>query len=160
MLRRDWQKDINGILIRLSLQGGTLKMKSFMSNVTPIEMLKLRMGYGQTSNQAVSPYSTLGLLSTRPYNFGSDYSIGYYVSQLPNENLGWEYSVTYNYGVDFSLLKNRLSGTVEYYVTNTKDILLSVGLPPTSGVSSYMANIGETQNKGWELNLSGVILTM
>jgi TonB-linked SusC/RagA family outer membrane protein len=138
--------------------GWNIKNESFMSNVTPIEMLKLRMGYGQTSNQAVSPYSTLGLLSTRPYNFGSDYSIGYYVSQLPNENLGWEYSVTYNYGVDFSLLKNRLSGTVEYYVTNTKDILLSVGLPPTSGVSSYMANIGETQNKGWELNLSGVIL--
>ncbi len=57
--------------------------------------------------------------------------------QLPNPNLGWEYSNTWNYGLDFALLNNRLSGTIEYYVTNTKDLLLSVNLPTTSGVSSY-----------------------
>lgn len=60
--------------------------------------------------------------------------------------------------MDFSLLSDRLSGTVEYYITNTNDILLNVGLPPTSGVNSYTANIGETQNKGLELSLNGVIL--
>jgi hypothetical protein len=81
------------------------------------------------------------------------------VSQLPNSNLGWEFSITWNYGIDISLLKNRISATVEYYVTNTKDILLSVSLPPTSGVSSYMANIGETQNKGLEFSVDGVIIT-
>jgi hypothetical protein len=56
------------------------------------------------------------------------------------------------------LFKNRLSGTVEYYVTNTKDILLGVSLPPTSGVSSYTANIGQTQNKGIEISLNGTII--
>jgi hypothetical protein len=121
-------------------------------------MLKLRAGYGQTSNQAVNPYATLGLLSTRPYNFGDTYSTGYYVSELPNQNLGWEYSETWNYGLDFTFLNNRLSGSLEYYVTNTKDILLRVNLPNTSGVGSYMANIGESQNKGWELSLNGTIL--
>jgi hypothetical protein len=95
----------------------------------------------------------------RPYNFGpTDYQTGLFVSQLPNPALGWEYSRTWNYGVDFSLLKNRLSGTVEYYVTNTRDLLLGLGLPSTSGVGSYTANIGSTQNKGIELSLNGVIL--
>jgi TonB-linked SusC/RagA family outer membrane protein len=139
--------------------GWNIKNEPFMSNIDAIDLLKLRVGFGQTSNQAINAYQTLGLLSTRPYNFGDNtYSIGYYVSQLPNENLGWEYSITWNFGLDFSVLKSRLSGTIEYYITNTKDILLSVNLPPTSGVSSYMANIGETQNKGIELSLDGVIL--
>ncbi|PRY13859.1 TonB-linked SusC/RagA family outer membrane protein [Pontibacter ummariensis] len=139
--------------------GWNLARESFMQDISLVNRLKLRVGYGQTSNQAVSPYSTLGLLSTRPYNFGPDvYETGYYVSQLPNPALGWEYSETWNYGLDFAILNNRLSGTVEYYVTNTNDILLSLGLPPTSGVSSYTANIGSTQNKGLELSLNAVIL--
>jgi len=138
--------------------GWNMKNEQFLRNVALIDLLKLRVGYGQTSNQSVDPYSTLGRLSTRPYNFGNTFSTGYYVSQLPNYNLGWEYSLTYNFGLDFSLLNNRLSGTVEYYITNTKDILLSVNLPGTSGVGSYMANIGETQNKGIEFSLDGVIL--
>ena len=138
--------------------GWNISNESFMQDVAPVNLLKLRAGYGQTSNQAIDPYATLGRLSTRPYNFGDAYSMGYYVSELPNTNLGWEYSETWNFGLDFGLLKNRLSGTVEYYVQNTKDILLRVSLPNTSGVGSYMANIGETQNKGLELSLNGVIL--
>ncbi|MGA1978928.1 MAG: TonB-dependent receptor [Bacteroidales bacterium] len=139
--------------------GWNIKNESFMRDVSVIDMLKLRVGFGQTSNQAIPPYSTLGLLSAVPQNFGSStYGMGYYVSQLPNYNLGWEYSKTWNFGLDFSLLKNRLSGTVEYYITKTNDILLSVNLPPTSGVSSFMSNIGATQNKGLEFSLNGVIL--
>jgi hypothetical protein len=72
--------------------------------------------------------------------------------------LGWEFSTTYNYGVDFSILKNRLSGTAEYYTMTTKNVLLNVGMPQSSGVSSYMANIGKTGNKGFEFSLNGVIL--
>ncbi|HEX2395049.1 MAG TPA: TonB-dependent receptor [Bacteroidales bacterium] len=139
--------------------GWNIANESFMQNIPVINMLKIRAGYGETSNQSINPYGTLGRLRTRPYNFGpSVYDVGYYVSELPNTNLGWEYSETWNYGLDFGVLNNRLSGTVEYYVTNTKDLLLSVGLPATSGVNSYMANIGETQNKGFELSLNGVIL--
>jgi TonB-linked SusC/RagA family outer membrane protein len=139
--------------------GWNLMNESFMKGITVVDKLKIRVGYGQTSNQAVNPYQTLGVLSSRPYNFGnSTYATGYYVSQLPSPGLGWEYSETWNYGLDFSVLKNRISGTFEYYNTKTKDILLNVGLPSTSGVGSYTANIGETQNKGWELSLNGVIL--
>ena len=138
--------------------GWNIANESFMNGLDEISLLKLRLGYGETSNQAVDPYKTLGLLSTRPYNFGGDFVTGYYVSELPNPNLGWEFSKTWNYGLDFGLFNNRLSGTLEYYVQNTNNVLLGVNLPPTAGVGSYTANIGETQNKGFELSLNGLIL--
>lgn len=139
--------------------GWNITRESFFKNVRFVDNLKLRVGFGQTSNQAIAPYSTLGRLDTRPYNFGpTSYSTGFFVSQLPNVDLGWEFSKTWNFGLDFSLFKNRLSGTVEYYITKTEDILLGLGLPPTSGVSGYTANIGATQNKGFELSLNGTIL--
>ncbi len=140
--------------------GWNIANEKFMKNSSVFNQLKLRVGYGQTSNQAVAPYSTLGQLSTIPYNFGpTNDVVGYYVSALPNPTLGWEYSKTWNYGLDFTLLKNRLSGTIEYYITKTNDLLLGVNLPATSGVGGYTANIGNTQNKGVELSLNGTILS-
>lgn len=138
--------------------GWNLHNESFMKDVTLINSLKLRVGYGVASNQAIDAYSTLGLLGTRPYNFGSTFETGFYVTDLPNPDLGWEYTSTMNYAVDFSILNNRLSGTIEYYNAQTKDLLFRVGLPPTSGVTSYMANIGKSENKGFEISLDGVIL--
>ncbi len=137
--------------------GWNLRNEPFMKNVTCMDNLKIRIGYGETSNQSIDPYSTLGSLATRPYNFGNAYSTGYYVSALPNYDLGWEYSTTWNFGLDFSFFGGRISGTLEYYIQKTHDLLLSVNLPATSGVSSYMGNIGKTQNKGVELTLNGII---
>jgi TonB-linked SusC/RagA family outer membrane protein len=138
--------------------GWNIGKESFMSGISWLDSFKLRLGYGQTSNQSVDPFKTLGLLATRPYNFGNDtYSTGYYVDELANDQLGWEYSETMNYGVDFGFLK-RITGSFEYYVQKTKDVLLNVSLPNTSGVSRYMNNIGKTQNKGWEFNVNVNIL--
>jgi len=139
--------------------GWNIAKESFMKNFPAINALKLRAGFGQTSNQAIAPYSTLGLLSTRPYNFGpTGYATGYYVSSIPNPGLGWEYSKTLNVGLDFTLFQDRLSGTIEYYSTKTDGILQSVNLPPTSGVSSIVQNVGKTQNNGIEIGLNGTIL--
>lgn len=138
--------------------GWNIHNEKFLSSTPWINQLKLRVGYGQTSNQSVDPYKTLGLLSTRPYNFDTQFQTGYYMSELPNPLLGWEFSKTYNYGLDFGLLNNRISGTMEYYVQNTDNILLRVGLPPTNGGGSYMANIGKTQNKGFELSLNAAVI--
>ena len=138
--------------------GWNMARETFMQDVKWLETLKLRVGYGETSNQSVNPYSTMGTLSTRPYNFGESYAVGTYVSSLPNAALGWEYSKTWNFGVDFTLLKGRLSGTLEYYVQNTEDLLMGVNLPSTTGVNSYMANVGKTRNRGFELSLNGTIL--
>ncbi len=138
--------------------GWNIADESFMNGVDLINSLKIRVGYGQTSNQSVDPYQTLGLLATRPYNFGSEYSTGYLVTQVPSPHLGWEFSKTTNIGVDFSILKDRLSGTIEYYITKTEDLLLNKGLPGSSGVGSITENVGRTQNKGIEISLNGVIV--
>ncbi len=138
--------------------GWNIKREAFMDNVRFLDELKLRVGYGQTSNQSIDPYATLGRLATRPYNFGDELAVGYYVSELPNTRLGWEYSETWNYGIDFSMLRSRLSGTIEYYVQSTKDLLLRVNLPSTAGVGSYMGNVGASENKGIELSLNGIIV--
>lgn len=138
--------------------GWNISRESFMEDLKWIDNLKLRVGYGETSNQSINPYSTLGRLSQRRYNFGTTFDTGYYVSALPNPELGWEYSRTWNFGVDFSLFGGRLSGSMEYYVQNTRDLLLDVSMPSTSGVGSYTANVGKTQNKGFEMSLNGIIL--
>ena len=141
--------------------GWNIAREEFMENTKSwLDNLKLRVGYGETSNQSINPYSTLGGLAIRNYNFGdgTNYKAGYYVNALPNPDLGWEYSKTWNFGLDFSLFNGRLSGSVEYYTQKTNDILLDVSLPSTSGVSSYTGNIGNTENKGWELTLNGIII--
>lgn len=138
--------------------GWNITNESFMENVKNVNLLKLRFGWGQTSNQAVNPYSTLGTLEVVPYNFGNTNGTGVYVNRAPNANLGWEYSKTQNYGLDFGFFNNRITGTVEYYKTHTFSLLQSVALPPTSGLSSQLANVGQTENKGWEVSLNGTII--
>lgn len=138
--------------------GWNVANEDFLKGSQYINNLKLRFGYGGTANQAVTPYTTLGQLSTTPYNFGNDYAMGYYVSRLPNPKLGWENSETFNYGLDFGILNNRITGTFEYYVTNTKDLLLDVNLPATSGAERTLSNVGSTQNKGFEISLNGSII--
>ena len=133
--------------------------EEFMKSLTWLSYLKPRVGYGQTSNQAIDPYQTLGELSTNYYNFGTRNVSGYYVSKLPNVTLGWEYSSTWNIGLDFGVLNNRLTGTFEYYTQKTKDVLVPQNLPQTSGVTgTFMTNIGETQNKGVEFSMNAAIL--
>ena len=139
--------------------GWNIAREEFMESTKNwLDNLKLRVGYGETSNQAIAPYSTLGGLGIRNYNFGSTYKAGYYVNSLPNTELGWEYSKTWNFGLDFSFFNGRLSGSFEYYIQKTNDILLNVKLPDTAGVSSYTGNIGNTENKGWEFSLNGIII--
>ena len=138
--------------------GWNIANEAFMEDVDFINQLKVRAGYGETSNQAIAPYSVQGSLGTRNYNFGNTFATGYFVSQLPNATLGWEFSQTYNYGLDFTLFNNRLSGTVEYYTTKTSDILYTLPLPATSGVGSVRSNIGSTENKGIEISLNGTII--
>jgi TonB-linked SusC/RagA family outer membrane protein len=131
--------------------------ESFLKNQKLLSNLKVRLSFGQTSNQAVTPYTTLGGISQNKYNFGPNNVYGFYLSTLPNEDLDWEYTKSTNIGIDFGFLKNRIFGKIELYNQHTSNVLLSQGLPPTSGVSGYfLTNVGETSNKGIELDLSSV----
>ena len=138
--------------------GWNINRESFMENIDWVNSLKLRIGYGETSNQSISPYSTLGRLSTRNYNFGSNYKPGFFVTSVANPELGWEYSKTWNFGLDFSLFNGRLYGSFEYYIQKTQEILLDVSMPSTSGLGSFTGNIGKTENKGFEFSLNGIII--
>ena len=93
--------------------GWNISREEFMKDIDWLDNLKLRVGYGQTSNQAISPYSTLGSLGTMFYNFIDTYATGYYTSKLPNQDLGWEYSETWNFGVDFFFFYRRMTGNAE-----------------------------------------------
>jgi len=139
--------------------GWNLANESFMKGIKAVNQLKLRVGYGQNSNQAVNPYKTLGALASRPYNFGNaQNTTGYYVSEAPSPTLGWEYTKGWNYAVDYGFFNNRLSGSIEYYNNKTSDVLVSVGLPGSSALGSYTANAANTQNKGIEFSVNGVII--
>jgi TonB-linked SusC/RagA family outer membrane protein len=138
--------------------GWNMANESFMQNVSWLDLLKLRVGYGQTSNQSVSEYSTLGRLNINSLNMGGSLLSGLSFDQLANPNLGWEYTHTWNFGVDFTMFQNRLSGTIEYYQQKTHGVLQRISLPASGGVGSYTANVGKTQNKGFELTLNGTII--
>lgn len=138
--------------------GWNVTNESFMQNIKVLNLLKLRAGWGQTSNQAVNPYSTMGRMNVAPYNFGGTGSTGVYGDQAPNPALGWEYSKTQNYGIDFGLFGNRLTGSAEYYRTHTVDLLTQKSLPSSSGWGSIVQNVAETENKGFEISLNGLIL--
>ena len=130
--------------------------ENFMSNLSWVNELKLRGGYGVTGNMAVNPYTSSGPLSRNPYAFGDVSAIGYLPQMVQNPLLGWEQTAQYNIGVDFSLLNNRLSGTLEAYKGNTSDLLLTRSLPPVSGYVSKLENIGKTSNRGFEVTLNTV----
>jgi TonB-linked SusC/RagA family outer membrane protein len=131
--------------------------ESFMQGIGAVSNLRVRLGYGRTSNQAVAPYSSLGQLVRVPYNFGNTGQYGLLVQNVPNAELTWEFTTTANVGLDFGVLKNRITGSVELYQAKTSDILQARSLPVTAGIpGSYFQNIGKSENKGIEITLSSV----
>jgi len=133
--------------------------EGFMSNLPTISNLKLRGGWGISGNRNVSPYQTLGLLSAAAYNFGqgtAGQQGAYLVTSLPNKTLSWQSTSQWNVGVDFGILKNRITGSFDVYSQTTKDILLPVSLPPSNGAGTTFENLGKTKGSGIEINLSSV----
>lgn len=139
--------------------GWNIQQESFLKNVKVISQLKLRVGYGQTSNQAVSPYATLGGMDQVAYNFGNTNVYGFYVSELENASLGWEYTKNHNIGLDFGFLDNRITGYLELYKQETSDVLYQVAKPASSGVNKPVwENVGATENKGFEFSVTAQII--
>jgi len=121
--------------------------------------LKLRASLGKTGNSSISPYQTEGSLSQTFYNFGSATANGYVPGQIPNPNLVWEKTTQFDFGVDFGILANRVSGTFDVYREKTSDLLLTRSLPASTGFTSTLQNVGKTGNAGWELSVTTVNLT-
>ncbi|MBX3239342.1 MAG: TonB-dependent receptor [Chitinophagaceae bacterium] len=133
--------------------------EKFVQGIEAINQLKLRFSYGTVGNQSLDPYATLGVVGNTPYVFGPAIVAGALPGTvLPNPSLTWETSTTFNAGIDFGLLNNHLTGTIEYYDTRTTDLLTDITLGGTSGFSSMITNGGKSQNRGIEVLLTGHII--
>ncbi|MEO5998318.1 MAG: TonB-dependent receptor [Chitinophagaceae bacterium] len=129
-------------------------------NISIINDLKLRVSYGLSGNRTVGRYATLAKIESSVgngylYGDGATAGVGQRVSSLSNSNLKWESTKSLNLGVDFSLLKNRLSGSVDYYIANTFDLLYNIDIPVLNGFGSIASNIGKLKNNGLEIIING-----
>jgi TonB-dependent starch-binding outer membrane protein SusC len=140
-----------------------IKDEPFLKNVDVIDALKLRTSYGQIGNQGINPYQTLSLTSSYSYVFdnGQQSIVGYLPgpNDFPNENLRWETTTTLNLGLDYSIFKGRFDGTLDYYKTNTTDLLVNRRIASASGFERVFDNLGETLNKGFEAALNANLFT-
>ena len=137
--------------------------ESFLKDTRWIDILKLRLSYGQTGNQRVGALSALAAMGTYYYSFNSkpggeaaSLVQGQAPSSIGNDLLKWETTTQYNAGIDFTVLKGRLSLTVDAYYKDTRDLLITEQLPSISGFQSAVRNIGRVSNKGMEFMVSSV----
>lgn len=121
-----------------------------------IDQLKIRASYGTTGNTSINPYQTQGALSPKFYTFGTTRVRGYRPGSIPNPDLSWEKTDQTDIGLEFGIYNGRLSGSIDTYVQNTRDLLLTRLLPVTSGFTSTLQNIGSTKNSGVEVGLSTI----
>ncbi len=115
--------------------------------------LKLRTSYGKNGNQGIGRYSSFSRMTASAYVFGPATAIGVYPTTLGNADLGWETTSSFNVGLDYAFLNQRISGSLDVYNANTTDVLVERALPSTTGYDNVWANIGEIQNKGIELEV-------
>ena len=137
--------------------GWNLHNEGFLKDVTFVNRLKIRGSYGLTGSQNYNPYQAM---TTYKYLTGERYhhTVGAEVMALGNEKLGWQRTLQQNYGLDIDLWDERINFTGNYYVKLSKDVLTSVTLPPSLGFGSYMDNLGEVKNYGYELSLRVALL--
>lgn len=127
----------------------------------PFSELRLRAGWGRVGNPAVPPYASLILLQAdggSRYAFGDQAITGYSPFQNPNPNLKWEETAQTNVAMDYGFMNNRFSGSLEYYVKNTSDLLLRVAVPQPAVAPDRLENIGKVRNKGVEFSLDAQLI--
>ena len=137
-----------------------LSEEKFLKGNNIVNDLKLRLGWGKTGNAAVGAYGTKGALALTRYvwnNSGKDQvANGFRPDVIPNPDLSWENTATYNAGLEFGLFKGRIGGTLELYRQRTTNLLLNRQLPRASGFDDITQNVGVTMNKGLEVTLNTV----
>ncbi len=127
----------------------------FFSDLSQVSYLKLRLSWGVTGNTPMDHFPALGLFEGGRYG-GLP---GIIQSQIPNPNLRWEETVQTDIGIDFGLFDDRLSGKLDYYFKDTKNLLLNVNIPATIGFDSQLQNLGRLQNSGFEVAITSYNLT-
>ena len=135
--------------------GWNLHKESFFSDIEWIERIKFRASTGYTGSQGFNSYDAIATLNY--YQSAYQGELGSYLMGLANPDLAWQKKYDNNIGADLSFLQGAVNVRFDYYVSTTKGTITSVTTPPSMGFSSYMANLGEVENKGWEVYLNGRI---
>ena len=130
--------------------GWVISEEGFLKGSSVLSFLKLRASYGVTGNAAIGNFNSLGLFGGTGYAGVS----GLAPIQVPNPDLTWENTAQQDYGIDFGFFNDRITGELDYYVKNTTDLLLDVPVPGTAGFRSQTQNLGEVQNRGFEIVLN------
>lgn len=163
LITANWRNDRSS---KFSSQNGTLNFPSgsvawrfskekFMDNVNWINDAKLRFGFGAVGNNRID-----NLLYQQLYGVTGQYALnhsilpGFAPIALANPNLKWETNKTQNFGLDLSMFNNRVQFTMDVYKNTAKDLLLAVNIPPTTGYTQQVQNIGSSSNRGVEFQVS------
>lgn len=137
----------------------TVTKEEFMKDIKALSDLKIRASYGIIGNQDIDPYSTLGLMTSTSFNFGTGTTYtGYWANGLATPDLTWEKVKQFDLGIDLGFFKNRLTVSVDYFDKRTSDALLKRTAPNYVGGTSYWVNAGEVSNKGVDLTITGRII--
>lgn len=142
-----------------SVSGGwNISQEEFYPKKAVVNNLKLRASYGITGNAEIPYYGGVPVLAANNYIFGSsnsrDIALGFSPESAPNKNLSWESTSTVNIGLDAGVWNNNLQVSIDAYQATTKDLLLNVTVPATSGLTSALQNVGKVRNRGLEVMLS------
>jgi TonB-linked SusC/RagA family outer membrane protein len=134
--------------------GWHIDEERFIKDLKVFSNLKLRVSYGEVGNSTVAPYATQASVLNTSYSFGQTVGNGFAPGNLGNKDLRWERSQELNLGLDLGFFNQRLTGAVELYNKNTKDLIMQETLPTSTGFSSVYANVGQIRNKGIEISLN------
>jgi TonB-linked SusC/RagA family outer membrane protein len=138
----------------------TLSNENFLSNIDVISYLKLRLSYGVNGNSSgIDDYNAYASLSNGLYlNYDNGYIATPYteITRIANPSLSWEKTGAFNIGVDYGFFSGRLSGSLDVYRSETRDLLLDQKLPELTGFGSIKTNVGNLENQGFDLGIKTI----
>lgn len=135
-----------------------LSEEGFIKDLDLFKLFKFRFSWGVTGNQAISPYQTqasIGSGQNYPWNGRDNTDVGFGLTRPSNEDLKWESTEQLNLGLDLAMFDGRLTATFDIYKKSTTNLLLYRQLPTSTGFDAIIDNIGETENKGLEIQIGG-----
>ena len=134
--------------------GWKVNEELFMDQADWISLLKVRASWGLAGNDRIGDYAYMSLMNIDKTTWGNETISGIAPKNIANPDLQWESTRSLNLGFDFSSFNNRVQLNFDYYINTTDNLLFKIATPYTTGFSSYLANIGEIKNQGWELDLT------
>ncbi len=133
-----------------------LIQEKWFSEIGWLSDLKIRAGYGLAGNNRIGSYNSLALMNSILSAMGGTIKPGYVAKNIPNPDLKWEANKTFNVGIDFGVLNQRITIAPEFYINQSNDLLLNAQVPLSSGYTTMLLNAGATRNTGIDIAISTV----